>query len=89
MPRIIRLMEQTLELAATLAAIESLHGTMAVARALVIAGRAVDLGGLDGDAQRLCAAIACLPRESGQRLRLPLMELTEELDRLRRAFDAA
>lgn len=85
----LRPMEQTIELAATLAAIETLHGTMAMARALVIAGREVDLAGLDGDAQRLCAAIACLPRESGQRLRLPLLELTEELDRLRRAFDAA
>ena len=85
----LRGMERSLELAATLAAIESLHGMMSVARALVAAGRAVDLGGLDGEAQRLCAAVACLPRESGQRLRIPLIELREELDRLRRAFEAA
>ena len=85
----LRGMERSLELAATLAAIESLHGMMSVARALVAAGRVVDLGGLDGEAQRLCAAIACLPRDSGQRLRIPLIELREEVDRLRRAFEAA
>lgn len=85
----LRPMEQTIELAATLAAIESLHGMMSVARALVAAGREVDLAGLDGEAQRLCAAVACLPRDSGQRLRIPLIELREELDRLRRAFEAA
>lgn len=85
----LRPMEQTIEMAATLAAIESLHGMMSVARALVAAGREVDLGGLDGDAQRLCLAIACLPRETGRSLRLPLIELREELDRLRRAFEPA
>ncbi|MFL1463271.1 hypothetical protein ACI6QG_13780 [Roseococcus sp. DSY-14] len=78
-----------LELAATRAALESLHGTMAIARALVLAGREVDLTGLDGDAGRLCAAIACLPPGAGAQLHLPLLELTEELDRLRRALEDA
>ena len=79
----------TLELAATRAALDSLHGTLAIARALVLAGREVDLAGLDGDAGRLCAAIACLPPGSAAAFRLPLLELTAELDGLRAALEAA
>ncbi len=79
----------TFELAATRAALDSLHGTMAIARALVLAGREVDLTGLEGDAGRLCAAIACLPPGAGAQFRIPLLELTEELDQLRRALEAA
>ena len=46
--------------AAALAAIASLQGTIAMARALVVSGRRVDLTGLEREAERLCAAIACL-----------------------------
>lgn len=70
------------EVLATLAAIESLQTTMAVARALVGAGREVELEGLDREAARLCAALACMPEGSADTLRPPLHTLTEELDRL-------
>jgi hypothetical protein len=77
------------EILATLAAIESMQGTLALARALVEAGRAVDLAGLDREAARLCAALACLPEGAGARLRAPLHGLTQELDRLSATLIAA
>jgi hypothetical protein len=70
------------EMLATLAAIDSLQTTMAVARALVSAGREVELEGLDREAARLCAALACMPEGSAATLRPPLHGLTDELDRL-------
>jgi len=73
---------QTFEVAATMAAIESLHGTLTMARALVVAGREIDLAGLDREAARLCAAVACLPGDSGQALLASLQALAFELDLL-------
>lgn len=70
------------EVVATSAAIESLHGTLSMARALVAAGRAVDLAGLDQEAARLCAAVACLPGDSGKVLLASLHALTHEVDLL-------
>jgi len=75
-------LEHPIEIAATLAAIDSLHGTLTMARALVLAGRAVDLGGLDREAARLCAAVACMPGDSGQALLGSLERLTHEVDLL-------
>ncbi|TCH97164.1 hypothetical protein EJV46_17785 [Roseococcus sp. SYP-B2431] len=72
----------TFEVAATMAAIESLHGTLSMARALVVTGRAIDLAGLDREAARLCAAVACLPGDSGRALLDPLQTLTREVDLL-------
>ncbi len=57
----------------TLAAINSLHSTVLMARALASAGRQIDLAGLDTEAAGLCAAVALLPRATGRRLR-PAME---------------
>lgn len=65
-----------------MAAIESLHGTLSMARALVVSGREIDLAGLDREAARLCAAVACLPGNSGQALLGPLHALARELDLL-------
>jgi hypothetical protein len=73
---------QAIEVAATLAAIDSMQGTLTMARALVLAGREVDLAGLDREAARLCAAVACLPGDSGQALLASLMGLTREVDLL-------
>ena len=70
------------EVLAALAAIESLQTTMAVARALVGAGREVELDGLEREAARLCAALACMPEGSAATLRPPMHDLTDELDRL-------
>ncbi|MEI6162276.1 MAG: hypothetical protein WCP77_20780 [Roseococcus sp.] len=71
-----------IEIAATMAAIESLQGTLTMARALVMAGRRVDLAGLDREAARLCAAVACLPGDSGQALLGSLAGLAYEIDLL-------
>ena len=73
---------QSLEVAATLAAIDSLQATLTMARALVLAGREVDLAGLDNEAARLCAAVACMPGDSGQALLPSLIGLAHELDAL-------
>jgi hypothetical protein len=64
------------------AAIEAMSGTLAVARALVEAGRHVDLTGLDAGAAVLCAEIAMLPPETARPMRLTLVALLEELDGL-------
>lgn len=72
-----------------LAAIEAVHATLAVARALVQSGREVDLTGLDAEAGRLCIAIACASPQVGPRLLLPLHDLVAELDRLRGCLEAA
>lgn len=74
--------QPSLEVAATLAAIDSLQGTLTMARALVLAGREVDLAGLDSEAARLCAAVACMPGDSGQALLPSLIGLAYELDAL-------
>jgi hypothetical protein len=70
------------EVAATIAAIESLQGTLAMARALVMAGRRVDLVGLDREAARLCAAVACMPGDSGDALLPSLLGLAREVETL-------
>lgn len=67
---------------ATLSAIESLRGTLSLARALVDAGRDVDLAGLDANAAALCAAVSLLPLESARTLRAPLLALLAEVDGL-------
>jgi len=66
----------------TLAVIESLRGTLTLARALVESGRQVDLTGLDAGTATLCAAIAMLPSESARPLRTPLLALLAEVDNL-------
>lgn len=78
-----------LETLATLAAIDSMQGTLTLARALVEAGRQVDLAGLEREAERLCAALACLPEGSATQLRAPLHGLAQELDRLTVTLRAA
>jgi hypothetical protein len=75
-------LQPRIEIAATLAAIDSLQGTLAMARALVLAGRDVELEGLDREAARLCAAVACMPGDSGQVLLGSLIGLTREIDAL-------
>jgi hypothetical protein len=65
-----------------LAAIQSLATTMAVARALVTSGRAVELDGLEGEAARLSAALACLAPGAAPRLRPALDDCLRELERL-------
>lgn len=69
-------------LAPTLAAIEALHGTVLMARALVTTGRRVDLTGLDVEAACLCAAVAGLPIDIARPLRPALDALARDVDGL-------
>ena len=68
--------------AATLAAIEALHGTVMMARALVSTGRQVDLAGLDAEAEGICLAVAGLPVAAARPLRPALEALAREVDGL-------
>jgi hypothetical protein len=67
---------------AALAAIDSLRGTVTMARVLVQSGRDVDLAGLDAEAATLCAQVAKLPAASGQRLRPALEALVRDVEGL-------
>ena len=68
--------------APTLAAIEALHGTVLMARALVSTGRQVDLAGLDAEAACLCAAVASLPAAAARPLRPALESLARDVEGL-------
>lgn len=70
------------EIRAVLAAVQSLANTLAVARALVTSGRAVELDGLEKEAARLAAALACLEEGSAPLLRPALDDCLRELERL-------
>lgn len=65
-----------------LAAIDSLRGTVTMARVLVQSGRTVDLAGLDGEAATLCQQVAKLPRALGARLRPALEALVRDIEGL-------
>ncbi|WP_439595303.1 hypothetical protein [Falsiroseomonas sp.] len=64
------------------AAIESMGGTVLVARVLVEGGRQVDLEGLDRDATALCAAVLALRPEEGRLLRPALEGLLRQVNEL-------
>jgi hypothetical protein len=66
----------------TLAAIEALHDTVRMARALVDGGRRIDLAGLDAEAATLCTAVALLPAGAARPLRPALEALAREVDGL-------
>ncbi|MGG5807983.1 hypothetical protein [Falsiroseomonas sp. CW058] len=73
---------QAVHARAVRAAIESLDGTVAIARALVEGGRRVDLAGLDRDATALCAAVMALEPDSARDLRPALEALLRQVDAL-------
>jgi hypothetical protein len=70
------------ECQAALAAIQSVQGTLMVARALVDNGRRIDLAGLDGDVASLCGAILCIAPDRARVLRAELVALLQQLDQL-------
>jgi hypothetical protein len=70
----------------TLAAIEALHDTIRMARALVDNGRRIDLAGLDAEAATLCTAVALLPEGTARPLRPALEALAREVDGLAAAL---
>ncbi len=59
-----------------------LSRTAALARALVLAGRTVELAGLEGQVGLLCAKALDLPPEEGRQMRTELAILLAELDAL-------
>jgi hypothetical protein len=63
-------------------AIDSLGGTVAVARALVEGGRRVDLAGLERDCAVLCAALMSLDPPEARRLRPAMEDLLFQVNRL-------
>lgn len=71
-----------------LAAIEALHTTLLMARALHEAGRRIDLAGLDAQAASLCTAVALLRPAAARPLRPALVALAREVDGLRTALAA-
>ncbi|MBL6454123.1 hypothetical protein JMJ55_02235 [Belnapia sp. T6] len=69
-----------------LAAIEALHDTVLMARALASTGRRIDLTGLDIETAALCQAVAGLPRARARRLRPALEALAQEVEGLAAAL---
>lgn len=69
-----------------LAAIEALHATLLMARALLESGRRIDLAGLDAQAASLCTAVALLPVATARPLRPALEALAREVDGLTAAL---
>ncbi|MBX6743667.1 MAG: hypothetical protein IRY87_19795 [Acetobacteraceae bacterium] len=73
---------------AILAAVEALHATLRVARALVAGGRRVDLGGLDAQTAALCTAAMLLPPGSAAMLRPAMEAVVREVDGLAATLSA-
>ena len=71
------------------AAIEAMAGTLTVARALIAAGRRVDLGGLDREVATICAAAMVLPEAEGRALRPLLVALERDIGVLQAALATA
>ena len=68
---------------ALVAAIEAMAATLAVAEALAVERRRIDLTGLEAEVGRICAAAVVAPRDAAPDLRLRLEALRQALDRLR------
>lgn len=66
--------------------VDTMRSTVAVARALVDAGVAIDLEGLDREVSDLCADAISLPRTLGRDLATPLARLLEEVAALESAL---
>jgi hypothetical protein len=76
-------------LAAVQAYATNLSQTIALARALVAAGRAIDLDGLDAQVGLLCAKALDLPPANGELIRADLTNLLGEVDALTGALTQA
>ncbi|SHI81914.1 hypothetical protein SAMN02745194_01157 [Roseomonas rosea] len=74
---------------AVLAAVDELHGVLSVAEALLLAGRRLDLQGLDQEVAAICAAATLLPPEQGRATRPALCELLAQVEGLHARLSAA
>ena len=68
--------------AVLLAAIEAMETTLALAAALAGEGRAIDLGGLDDEVERICCACLAAPGSTVGAVRARLIGLRGQVDRL-------
>ncbi len=75
--------------AAIFQSIDRIVGALAMTRALVDAGREVDLAGLDAEIGAVCAGLPDLPREWGRASVPALRALLGHVDALRTAMLAA
>mgnify|MGYP001279794907 FL=1 len=69
--------------AVLVAAIDAMEATLAVAEALALERRRIDLAGLEAEIGRICAASLAVPRAAAPGIRLRLEGLVRVLDRLR------
>lgn len=69
--------------AVLVATIDAMEATLAVAEALVLERRRIDLAGLEAEIGRICAACLAAPRAAAPGIRLRLEGLVRALDRLR------
>ncbi len=72
--------------AVLIAAIDAMEATLAVAEALAIERRRIDLAGLEQEVGRICAAALAAPRAAAPDLRLKLAALVRGLDRIQGAL---
>ncbi len=77
---------ECLELEASLAIAEGLRQSLGLARALAGRGRAIELDGVQGGVGLLCAKALDLPPDQGRTLRIALISLRDEIDRLSAAM---
>jgi hypothetical protein len=68
---------------------DAIANTLRLARALVGAGRKVDLAGLDGPIGLLCAKSLDLSPEEGRQMRILLLGILEEVDAVSELLRAA
>lgn len=68
---------------AVLGAVDELHGVLSLADALLMAGRELDLAGLEGEVAALCAAVAALPADQARAARPALAGLLSVVEGLR------
>jgi hypothetical protein len=68
---------------------DELTKTVALARALVQSGRAIDLAGLDRQIGLLCAKSLDLPPDEGRRIRPWLVALSGSMEALSRTLAAS
>jgi hypothetical protein len=62
--------------------IEAMRGTLTMARALVEAGRTIDLAGLDRQAAGICRSVAALPPGGGQAVKSAMIALMRDVQAL-------
>jgi hypothetical protein len=74
---------------AVLAAVDELHGVLSLAEALLLAGRTLDLHGLEAEVAAICDAVGALPPEAGRAARPALSGLLTQVEELHGRLSAS